>query len=123
MMISLATSCVASVDCGGHPLDTYPFQLLEWQTDAILYSNLVPNTTLFPENRNALNLDSILDDAGVVAVHRSRSTLYTSPSTYLAVPTHNGVKNAGIMLDLRILEYDRFLDTHSGSNMYPWSNR
>lgn len=43
---------------------THPLQLLVWQADAVLHVNLVTNTAILAKDRNALHLDTVLDNAG-----------------------------------------------------------
>lgn len=51
---------------------TYPLQLLVWQADAVLHMNLITNAAVLAKDRNALHLDTILDNAGRVAASSKR---------------------------------------------------
>ena len=60
---------------------TYPLELLVGQTDAVLDTNFVLDTTILAENRDALYFDTVLDDALGMAANRCWGTLDTSPSS------------------------------------------
>lgn len=74
------------------------------------------DTTLFAQNGGRLDLDAVLDDTGGVAGHRHGRTLDTGPGTDLAAPAHNRVHDAGVVLDLSILQDDRLLHADTASN-------
>lgn len=90
---------------------TYPLQLLVWQADTILHAHLVVDTALLTQNGYSLHLDAILDYARGMAVRRRWRALHTGPCTDLAAPTHDGVQNAGIMLNFGVLQNDRLFHT------------
>ena len=51
--------------------ETYTLQLFIRQTDTVLHSHFIAHTALLAQYRDALHLDSILDDACGVATGRS----------------------------------------------------
>lgn len=103
-------------------LSTYPLQFLERQADAVLHPDFITDTALLAQDSDGLHLDTVLDDAGLVAGDRHRRTLDTSPGTDTAVPSNDGVKHASVMLDLSILEHDRLLDSNTSTNRGAWTN-
>jgi hypothetical protein len=72
-------------------METYPLQLLVRQTNAVLYAHLVTNATLLTENSDALHLDTILVDAGGVAIGRGGSSLDAGPGPDAAAPADDGI--------------------------------
>lgn len=78
--------------------------------------NLVTNAAILAKDRNALHLDTVLDNAGRVAAGRKRRTLDTSPSANTAAPSNNGVQNTCVVLNLGVLQHDTLLDTGTGAN-------
>ena len=84
----------------------YPLQLLERKTDTVLHANFITNTALLAQDRDALDLDTILDNAGRVASSWGWCSFYTSPCTDSAIPSNDRIENACIMLDLRVFQYN-----------------
>lgn len=95
---------------------THPLQLLVRQAHAVLHAHLVADTAVLAQDGDALHLDAVLDDARAVAGDGRRGALDTCPGTDLAVPAHDGVHDACVVLDLRVLEDDGLLDTHAGAD-------
>lgn len=54
---------------------------------------------------------------------RRRRSLDTRPRADLAVPAHNRVQHARIVLDLAVLEDDSLLDAHTGADVHARANR
>lgn len=67
------------------------------------------HNTVLGQDANALDLDAILHHSRIVGTRCSWGSFYASPGTNLAVPPNDRPQHAGIMLDLRILEYNRVL--------------
>lgn len=103
-------------------MGTYPLQLLVGQADTVLHADLIADTTVLAKDGNALDLDTILDDAGRVAANRGRGTLNSSPGTNAATPANDGVENASVVLDLAVLEHDTLLDTGASANVSARAN-
>lgn len=98
-------------------------QLLVGQADTILHADLVTHSAFLAEDRNALDLDPVLDDAGRVAADWSGRAFDASPRSNAAVPANNGVENAGIMLDFCILQDDGVFDSGTCADDCFRSNR
>lgn len=95
---------------------TYPLELLVRQANTILYAHFVAHTTLLAQDGDALDFDTLLDDAGRMAANRDGGSLHTSPGTDPAAPANDGVQNASVVADLSIFENDRVLHTGTGPN-------
>lgn len=95
---------------------TYPLQLLIRQAHAILHPHFVSHATILAQNGNALHLDAVLDNARGVTSHRSGSPFDSSPCTNTAVPSDDRIQHTGVVLDLRVLENNGFLDTDTRSD-------
>lgn len=95
---------------------TYSLQLLIRQADTVLHAHLVANAAVLAQDGDALDLDTVLDDAGGVAADRGRGTLDTSPGTDAAAPADDGVEDTRIVLDLGVLEHNALLDTGTSAN-------
>jgi hypothetical protein len=95
---------------------TYPLELLVRQTHAILHADLITDATLLAEDRDALHLDTLLDNAGGVAAHGDGCALHTSPGTDTAAPADDRVHDAGVVADLGVLKDNRVLDTSTGTD-------
>jgi len=80
----------------------YPLQLFVWQANAVLDSDFVSHAALLTQDCNALDLNTILNDACGMAVDWRRGTLNTSPSTDSATPSNDGVQNASIVFHLGV---------------------
>lgn len=86
-------------------------QLLVRQANTVLDTDLVADGTLLAQDRNALDLDAVLDDAGGVAGDRGRGALDTGPGADPTVPADDGVQDTSVVLDLGVLEHDGLFDT------------
>lgn len=98
---------------------THPLQLLVRQANTVLHANLVADTALLAQDGHRLDLDAVLDDAGGVAGQRQWRALDTGPGADLAAPADDRVHNAGIVLDLGVLQDDRLLDTGATTDSGP----
>ena len=70
---------------------TYPLQLLERQANTVLHAHLVGDLDVLAQDRDALNLHSVLDHAGTELAHGRRSTLDTRPGTDATAPADDGI--------------------------------
>lgn len=95
---------------------THPLQLLVRQAHAVLHAHLIPNTTVLSEDGNALDLNTVLNDASAVVGNGRRGALDTGPGADLAVPAHDGVHDARIVLDFRVLKHNGFLHADTGAD-------
>jgi hypothetical protein len=98
--------------------ETYPLQLLVRQADTVLHADLITDTAVLTQDGNALDLDTVLDDAGRMATDGCRGTLNTGPGANAAAPANDGIENASVVLDLRVLKDDTLLDTSTGANVH-----
>jgi len=92
---------------------TYPLQLFVRQANAVLYANFIANTTVLAQDGDTLHFDTVLHDASSVASDGSRGALDSCPGSYAAVPANDRVENTSIMLDFRVFQYNRLLDSNS----------
>src|SRR3569833_894626 len=99
------------------PWDAYPLQLHERQADAVLHADLVAHPALFAQDGDGLNLDAVLGDAGVVAGDGGGRALDAGPGADTAVPADDGEQDAGVVLDLRVLQHDVLLDAGAGARI------
>lgn len=106
-------------ECDMRGLQAYPLQLLIRQAHAILHPHLIPHATVLAQNGDALHLDAVLDNARGVTAHRSGSPFDSSPCTNAAVPSDDRIQHTGVVLDLRVLENNGFLDTDTRSDDHP----
>lgn len=77
------------------------------------------NTTLLSQDGDGLHLESVLDNAGGVAVVGRRAALYAGPRAHAAVPPHDRVHDARVVLDLGVLEHDGLLDARAPADDGP----
>ncbi len=88
-------------------------QLLIRQTNAILHTNLITDTTLLAQDGDTLYFDPVLDDRRAVAGHRCGRAFNARPGSNTTIPPDDRVQDTGVVFDLRLIQHDGFLDAHA----------
>lgn len=90
-------------------------ELLVWEHNAVADDGLVLNGDLLAQDRHALDLEPVLSHSRAV-VCTWRRALHARPTAHLRIPANNRVQNAGVLLDVHVVQNDRVPDAGALAN-------
>lgn len=120
--ISFFSSCFSSHFLHDNLVLAARLKLLVWQHNAVADDGLVLDRDLLAQDRHALDLEPVLGHCCAV-VCTWRSALDARPATHLRVPANDRVQDAGVLLDVDVVQNDRVPDTGALTDNHVRSDR